>query len=252
MSIDATPAPTNGRPVSQVPRVLIAHANVTAHTQLREQLRRAGVDCTVATDPSTILKIVTDKYFDVVVLDADPAGVAVLDLCLAIRRAPLNRHVALVVCSTFNSGSEATDLDLRIPRSRQIDDIATAVRTALTDRAPRAIDSWLPPVRIHDIEIDPDRLTLRVRGQRVPVTRLECRLLYLLAAHPGMVFSRRRLLDRLWPPDTHVTMRSVDALVGRLRRKIEDDPRSPRILLTAWGEGYCVAEAAASVNPGDA
>jgi DNA-binding response OmpR family regulator len=242
MLIDAAPAPTNGCPVSYVPRVLVAHANATVRAQLRAQLQRADIDCTVVADPSTILTIVTEKYFDAVIVDAEPPGVTMLDLCLAIRRAPLNRHAALVVCRTSSGGSEAADLDLRIPRSRHADDIAAAVHAALADRAPRLIDSWLSSVRVHDVEIDPDRLTLRVRGQRVPVTRLECRLLYLLASHPGMVFSRRRLLDRLWPPDTHVTTRSVDAIVGRLRRKIEEDHRSPRILLTAWGEGYCIAE----------
>ncbi len=236
--------------MSQVPRVLIAHANATVQAQLRAQLQRADVDCTVAADPSTILKIVTEKYFDVVVVDAEPAGVAVLDLCLAIRRAPLNRHAALVLCGASGAGSDVAGLDLRIPRGRNVEDIATAVQAAIAGGLPQPAESWLPPVCLHGLQIDPNRLRLRVHGRPMPITRLECRLLYLLASHPGMVFSRRRLLDRLWPPDTHVTARSVDALVGRLRRKIEEDHRSPRILLTAWGEGYCVAEPATGAEPG--
>jgi DNA-binding response OmpR family regulator len=230
--------------------VLIAHANATVQAQLRAHLQRMDVDCTVAADPSTIVKIATEKHFDVVVVDAGPVGVAILDLCLAIRRAPLNRHAALVVCSASGAGSDVAGLDLRIPRGRNVEDIVTAVQAAIASSTTPPVESWLPPLCLHGLQIDPNRLRLRVQGRPMPVTRLECRLLYLLASHPGMVFSRRRLLDRLWPPDTHVTARSVDALVGRLRRKIEEDHRSPRLLLTAWGEGYCLAEPAADGEPG--
>ena len=67
-------------------------------------------------------------------------------------------------------------------------------------------------------------------------------LLYLLASHPGIVFSREALVARVWKGDTHVTERSVDTLVKRLRRKIERDPAAPDYLLTVWGTGYKAAD----------
>ena len=73
-------------------------------------------------------------------------------------------------------------------------------------------------------------------------TRQEFSLLHLLGTHPGIVFSREALLSRVWNDDTYVTDRSVDALVKRLRRKIEEDPANPRILLTVWGTGYKLAD----------
>jgi DNA-binding response OmpR family regulator len=76
----------------------------------------------------------------------------------------------------------------------------------------------------------------------VDVTRQEFGLLYLLASHPGIVYTRERLLAKVWQGQAYVTARSVDTLVKRLRRKIEDDPAEPRILLTVWGDGYKFAD----------
>jgi len=98
------------------------------------------------------------------------------------------------------------------------------------------------PVRIHGIDIDPARRRVNVLGREVDLTDQEFRLLHLLATHAGIVFSREALLSRIWRGDTFVTVRSVDTLVKRLRRRIESDPANPRLLLTVWGVGYKFAD----------
>ena len=92
------------------------------------------------------------------------------------------------------------------------------------------------------IEIVPARHRVVVRGEPVELTRQEFGLLQVLASSPGIVFSREALLTRVWRDDTYVTDRSVDALVKRLRRKIERDPANPELLLTVWGTGYKMAD----------
>jgi DNA-binding response OmpR family regulator len=77
----------------------------------------------------------------------------------------------------------------------------------------------------------------------VELTRQEFDLLILLAARPGMVFTRAALLQQVWSGDAYVTERTVDTVVSRLRRKIERDPQDPEMLLTAWGVGYKFADA---------
>jgi DNA-binding response OmpR family regulator len=62
------------------------------------------------------------------------------------------------------------------------------------------------------------------------------------------VFSREALLTRIWRSDTFVTVRSVDTLVKRLRRRIEADPGVPRFLVTVWGVGYKFADIQTSEN----
>ena len=67
-------------------------------------------------------------------------------------------------------------------------------------------------------------------------------LLRVLLSNPGIVFSREALLSNVWKDDTFVTVRSVDTLVKRIRKKIEEDPAGPAIILTVWGAGYKAAD----------
>ena len=83
---------------------------------------------------------------------------------------------------------------------------------------------------------------LVVPNADVELTSNEFHLLYVLLASPGIVFSREALLGRVWKDQTFVTVRSVDTLVKRLRRRIEPDPAEPRYLLTVWGVGYKFAD----------
>jgi two-component system OmpR family response regulator len=83
---------------------------------------------------------------------------------------------------------------------------------------------------------------VRVRGESIDVTRQEFNLLYLLASNPGIVFTRERLLSKVWQEQSFVTGRSVDTLVKRLRKKIETDPADPKLIVTVWGDGYKFAD----------
>ena len=97
-------------------------------------------------------------------------------------------------------------------------------------------------IKIHGIEVDVPKRRVRVEGHDVELTDQEFRLLHLLATHAGIVFRREALLAKIWHGDTFVTVRSVDTLVKRLRRRIEADPANPTYLLTVWGVGYKFAD----------
>src|SRR2546422_348639 len=77
-----------------------------------------------------------------------------------------------------------------------------------------------------------------VRGRTIDLTKQEFDLLYLLAARPGIVFSRSALLSKIWSDEVFVTERTVDTVVSRLRKKIEREAQDPELILTAWGVGY--------------
>ena len=77
-------------------------------------------------------------------------------------------------------------------------------------------------------------------GREIELTAHEFDLLYLLASNPGIVFSREALVQRVWGGDTHVTERSVDTLVKRVRRKIEADPRRAAVHPDGVGHGLQV------------
>jgi DNA-binding response OmpR family regulator len=83
---------------------------------------------------------------------------------------------------------------------------------------------------------------LTIGGSPTELTTLEFDLLLFLAKHPGRVFTRDQLLEQVWGRDRVVDFRSIDSLISRLRRKIEPDPESPKLIQTVWGSGYRLAE----------
>lgn len=93
-------------------------------------------------------------------------------------------------------------------------------------------------VALEDGVADLTALEVRRGAARAPLTATEAGLLALLAGHPGRVFPRGELLDRVRGADAAVTERAIDAHIVQLRRKVERDPRHPRRILTVWGVGY--------------
>lgn len=71
-----------------------------------------------------------------------------------------------------------------------------------------------------------------------PLTSGEYRLLHALVSAPGRVLSRDQLLELTAGRDAEVFDRSIDNQISRLRRRLEDDPRGPRLIKTVWGAGY--------------
>jgi adenylate cyclase len=95
------------------------------------------------------------------------------------------------------------------------------------------------PVRFAGLVLDLDACTLaRQSGEAIALTRGEFTLLRVFVTRPGRVVSRDTLLDALANRRFEPFDRSVDVLVGRLRRKIEPEPKEPRLIVTVPGEGY--------------
>jgi DNA-binding response OmpR family regulator len=105
------------------------------------------------------------------------------------------------------------------------------------DKLPRAIV-------LGDLEISPDTATVTRGGRLVHLTKTEFKLLCTLASRPNQVFTREMLLQQVWEYDYFGDSRLVDVHVRRLRGKIEDDPRDPRIVQTVRGLGYKITAAA--------
>ena len=95
------------------------------------------------------------------------------------------------------------------------------------------------PVRFGDFTLDLDGCSLsNTDGGDIPLTRSEFALLREFIRHPGRVLSRGYLIDALAGKRPDPFDRSIDMLVGRLRRKIEPDAKPPRLIVTVPGEGY--------------
>jgi DNA-binding response OmpR family regulator len=93
-------------------------------------------------------------------------------------------------------------------------------------------------IRIGELSVDCATMTVALRGQQVPVTTYEFALTRVLAERAGRVLTREQLLELVQGSTEEAFDRSVDVHISRLRHKLGDDPRSPRLLKTVRGVGY--------------
>jgi len=90
--------------------------------------------------------------------------------------------------------------------------------------------------------LDPlKRRLIDAQGTVVPISSAEFRLLIAFLTHPRQVLDRDRLLDMVQGREAHLFDRAVDNQVSRLRRKMEEDSRDPKLIQTVWGGGYRLA-----------
>jgi DNA-binding response OmpR family regulator len=93
-----------------------------------------------------------------------------------------------------------------------------------------------------ELAIDLDRRVVTLAGRAVELTAKEFDLLAHFAAHPGRVFTRAQLLDKVWGYSNIGYEHTVNSHINRLRSKIEQDPAKPRYIVTVWSVGYKFAE----------
>lgn len=93
-------------------------------------------------------------------------------------------------------------------------------------------------IRVGSLVIDLERREVRRNGSTISLTPTEFRLLKALAENAGRACSQRMLLERVWGEDFVGCSNYLRLYIGYLRQKLEDDPRSPQLLVTEWGHGY--------------
>jgi DNA-binding response OmpR family regulator len=98
-----------------------------------------------------------------------------------------------------------------------------------------------PRLEVGELVVDVATMTATLRGKRLALTTYEFALLRVLAERAGRVLAREQLLELVHGSAEEAFDRSIDVHVSRLRHKLEDDPRSPRMLKTIRGVGYMLA-----------
>jgi len=226
-----------------VPRdVLVVDDNEKIVEVLTAYLEQAGFSVRSAVDGATAIAEVDRAVPDIALLDVMLPGVDGIELTRRFQR----EHGLPVILVTARSDEVDRLIGLEVGADDYISkpfsprEVVARVKAVL-----RRTGDQRPgdeTVRIGELSIDPERRAVAVQGRDVELTRTEFDILAAMAAHPGRVYSRLRLLEIATGDAFEGYERTIDAHVKNIRKKLGEDPRAPRYVHTVFGVGYKVED----------
>ena len=209
-------------------KILIVEDDILAAELERDYLEASDYEVELCSDGDEGYKKAKSGDYDLLLLDIMLPGMSGFEICRRIRR---EQNVPIIMVT-----AKTEDVDMIRGLGLGADDYIMKPfnPTELVARAKAHI-------RIHLVISVPYR-KVTVRGEEVNLKNREYELLYFLASHQGMVFSREALLERIWGQDPTGDTATVMVHIGRIREKIEENPQKPEYILTVWGAGYKFAD----------
>ncbi len=206
---------------------------------IRSYLERAGFTVLSTDSGAEALTIAASATPDLVVLDLGLPDVPGETVARELRASGATRILML----TAKSGEEDRIRGLELGADDYVTkpfsprELVLRVQAILRRGSP-AGDSGVASYGGGELLIDEPQRTVTIRGEKSSLTPTEWGLLIALATVPGRVYSRFELINRVRGYEFEGYERTVDSHVKNLRRKVEADPASPRIILTVLGGGY--------------
>jgi DNA-binding response OmpR family regulator len=221
--------------------ILLVDDEDSIQTLLTYPLERDGYRVVQSRDGEDALRRFADEDVDLVVLDVMLPRLDGLEVCKRLRS---QSNVPIIMLTA--RGEELDKVlglelgaDDYITKPFSIREFRSRVRALLRRAAtPHAGVEREDVIERGELRIDLPRRTVQIRGQTVQLTFIEFEMLVILASSPGVVFTRRELLERLRGGADYREPRTIDVHVRHLREKIERDPSNPELILTIRGAGY--------------
>ena len=228
-------------------KILIADDEKDIVELVAYNLEREGFAVLRAFDGRKALEVVNSDKPDLVILDLMMPEIDGMEVCRMIRRRTETAALPIIML-TAKSDSVDKILGLEIgaddyiTKPFHVRELVARVRAVLRRSERPADEDLQEPFDFKGLHIDFKSYQASVDGRPVELSSREFRLLQFFAAHPGRVYSREQLLDRVWGDESFVEPRTVDVHISRLRAAIEADKESPRYILTVRGIGYKFAD----------
>jgi two-component system, OmpR family, alkaline phosphatase synthesis response regulator PhoP len=228
-------------PAGHVTTILVVDDEQNLVELVRRYLEQDGFAVLAASDGLSALELVRAQQPDLIVLDLMLPGLDGIEVCRRLRQFS-DAYVLMLT-------ARAEEVDKIVGLSVGADDYLTkpfsprelVARVKAMLRRPRSGTALAadvePPQRLGELVIDRAQYEASYQGQVLPLTAREFELLAALAAHPGRVFTRGQLLERVMGSE-HYDEHVIEVHIANLRKKLDDDPTQPRYIQTVRGVGY--------------
>lgn len=205
-------------------------------------LRARGFEVITGSTGAQGIDLCANEHPDAAILDIELPDKDGIEVCQEIRRS----HVIPIIFLTVRS--DETDVvlglgvgaDNYVTKPFRIPELVARVEAALRrETVYQERKKVRKVIEMGELTLDLNAYEVRKSGVPIVLTATEFRLLQALAEHPDQVLTRDQLLDHVWDLRADgIYTRTVDVHIGRLRKKVEDDPAHPRYIITVAGLGY--------------
>lgn len=218
-------------------KILIVDEDDDVLSQLQGALTKEGFQVLTTKNGKEGLDIALREHPDLVILEAALPELDGFSLCKSLRADGFKSPIIFVTKKTSEIdaviGLELGAQDY-IRKPLPLKELLARIEVHLKKKTPELTNKIL----LEELEIDLEKRKVRHRGEVKKLTHKEFQLLYALAQCPNKVFSRNELLNNVWGWSQYGQTRTVDIHIGYLRKKLEDNPRKPKLLQTIRGVGY--------------
>ena len=217
-------------------KVLVIEDDRQIVRTLRTSLQARGYDVASARDGASALGTLRAQGADVILLDLGLPDIDGLEVLTRLRA--FTDHPVIVLTVRDSQAEKVAALDKGaddyVTKPFDMDELLARMRAMLRRVAPEERSS----IRTFgDVSVDLTKALVTRQGRRVHLTPTEYALLEAFVKNPGKLLTQRWLLSTIWGPG-YQEETNVRVHVGHLRRKLEDDPSNPRLILTEPGLGY--------------
>lgn len=223
------------------PKILIVEDEAPIVTLLRYNLEREGFEVLEAGDGEEAMLLAMEKTPDLILLDWMLPLLSGVEVCRRLRRTPETKGVPVIMLTARgDEGDRIRGLnagaDDYITKPFSPSELIARIRAVLRRTRPASDAETL---EFEDLEMDLASHKVRRNSREIHLGPTEFRLLRYFLEHPGRVFSREQLLDRVWGPDIYVEPRTVDVHIRRLRKAINIEAESD-LIRTVRSAGYAL------------
>lgn len=220
------------------PRVLVIEDEAPMRRFLRATLASHGYDVVLAETAGDGMAMATQHAPEIVLLDLGLPDGDGLTLTKQIRE--WSQVPILVVSARGREDDKVEALDAGaddyLTKPFGVNELLARLRVAL--RRSAGSEATSGQIVVGPLEVDVPRHSVRMRGEPVHLTPIEFRLVLVLAKHAGRVLTHQQILREVWGPNAASQNQYLRVYMTHLRRKLEEDPARPRLLLNEPGVGY--------------
>ncbi len=220
-------------------KILIIEDDRAILAGLERNLRFEGFEVAIASDGEKGLEEAFNGKQDLIVLDIMLPKVSGFEICRLLKQKKVDTPV-IILSAKGQEADKVRGLNLGaddyISKPFSVKELIARINAVL--RRKRRDENMYEKFAFGNVEVDFRGQSVKRKKKRIDMSAREFKLLKFLIGSEGKVLDRNTILNHVWGYDYYGTARTVDNFINRLRQKVEDDPNSPRFIVTVFGVGY--------------